>query len=171
MRLHPLLTAGLLATLAVQTATEQTAEQEMNVRADTALIDVEGKADSAGYALIRDQARSEPDASAAVWLEAEMLGQNRVRLHLVGAQDGADSLSSGGTIDFGDNADTTLTRLPAYVDHTYPGDGTYDLVLQVEDSRGPAATVFLELSLQSGVRVPLPVVEYERGYNPKPLDR
>ena len=123
------------------------------------------------YALSRDGATSGPRPRPAVWLEAEALGLNRVRLHLNGRRDGEDGLSLKGTIDFGDQTDTTLTRFPDYVDHQYPDEGTYDIVLEAEDSGGPVATVSLQLLLQSGVRVPLPVVEYEKGYRPKPLDR
>ena len=43
------------------------------------------------------------------------------------------------------------------------------MVLHVEDTLGVVATVSLDLALESGVEVPLPVVEYERGYKPKPL--
>ena len=168
MRLSPLFAAGLLTTLAAPLAAVEGTGQDVGGPVPSiATTD----AAAPGTAFAQYHTSSEPNAGPAVWLNAELRGQNRVRLHLVGAQDRADSLSLGGTIHFGDRTDTTLARLPRYVDHVYPGEGTYGVVLQVEDSLGPDATVSLELSLESGVEVPLPVVEYERGYTPKSLDR
>jgi hypothetical protein len=113
----------------------------------------------------------EGNSPPSAWLHTEMLRANRVRFYLNGTRDREDGIDLQGTIDFGDQTDTTFVRVPPYIDHLYADEGTYSILLRVEDSGDLQASVSLELVLKLILRMPRPDIEYERGYKSKPLDR
>ena len=120
---------------------------------------------------LQHQVIPERNSPPSAWLHTEMLRANRVRFYLDGTRDREDGVDLQGTIGFGDQTDTTFTRVPSYIDHQYADEGTYTILLRVEDSGGLQASVSLELVLKLILRMPRPDIEYERGYKSKPLDR
>lgn len=105
------------------------------------------------------------------WLVANAVSPTLVQFSLAGTWDREEGRHLGGTVDFGDGTDTAFTRVPRDLHHLYPREGTFDVVLQVQDSESLGASVFLELTLRTDFRVRDQDLEYEKGYQPKPLDR
>ena len=112
-----------------------------------------------------------PDYRPTAWLHPKELGRNKVRLFLDGTRDREDGKKMSGKLSFGDATDTTFTHIPAYIDHLFPDEGSYKIILQVEDSSGQEASVSLDLILKIVLDMQRPDIEYERGYKSKPLDR
>ncbi|MFC1526460.1 TolB family protein [Candidatus Latescibacterota bacterium] len=106
------------------------------------------------------------------WLEASAAGPNRVRFELSGSRDREEGPRLRGRLSFGDGSDTTFACVPERLDHDYPGEGVYRVVLHLQDSGGLGSTVYLELALRPGIPLQgLRAQQGERVYQPRPLDR
>lgn len=111
------------------------------------------------------------DHQPTAWLEATTAGPNRVRFLLAGTRDREEGRAIHGRMNFGDGKDTTFSRVPERLQHDYASEGTYRVVLYVQDSAGHGSTVHLELVLRPGIRLQGLRDEDTREFQPRPLDR
>lgn len=111
------------------------------------------------------------DYPPSAWLETTTVRMNRVRFSLRGTADREEGREISGRLVFGDQTDTTFSRVPERVDHDYREEGTYSVALHVRDSRGQENTIYLDLVLRPGIHIGGLRSEDWREYPSRPLDR